>query len=170
MVTDFFFFSEQKLLSLVLKPLVKCLLTAGPYAAWSSFAYVAATDTSDYRLGIYCSFISIKTSPKWALVFVISPAVGQNENTNLILWHACCTQIQQAPRCGAVQVGMVVVYSLGEKQIVDTRQRNNKLKREKKTTCPSQTTGKIMYFPLEMKIYFTDGSLTANRTVTFIYH
>lgn len=98
---------------------------------------------------------------------VLSPAVGQNENTNLILRHAC-TQIQQAPRCGAVQVGMVVVYSLGEKQIVDTRQRNNKLKREEKSTCPSQKTGKIMYFPLEMKIYFTDGPLIANRTVTFI--
>lgn len=32
MVTDFFFpFSEQELLSLVLKQLVKCLLTAGPF-------------------------------------------------------------------------------------------------------------------------------------------
>jgi len=59
-VTDFF--SEQELLSLVLKQLVKCLLTAGPYAAWSSFAYVAATDISDWRLDIYCSFFPVKTS------------------------------------------------------------------------------------------------------------
>lgn len=65
---------------------------------------------------------------------------------------------------------MVVVYSLEEKQIVDTRQRNNMLKSKEKSTGLPQTTGKITYFPLEMKIYFTDGSLTANRTVTFIYH
>lgn len=65
---------------------------------------------------------------------------------------------------------MVVVNSPEDKPIVDTRQRNNMLKREKKSTCPPQTTGKITYFPLELKIYSTDGSLTANRTVTFTYH
>lgn len=68
----------------------------------------------------------------------------------------------------ALQVGVVVVYSFEEKQTVGRRQRHNMLKKkQEKSTCLPHSTAKITYFPLEMQIYFTDGSLTANRTVTF---
>lgn len=63
-------------------------------------------------------------------------------------------------------MGTVVVFPLEEKQIEDTRQSNNVLKSKKRRTCPPQRTGKITSSSLEIEIYFTDGSLTANRTVT----